>query len=89
MDTIAVFLESPVSVFAPTAAQVARFRERLSARGGAGFSVRTCRTEADFLAALPETEVAVVWAFRQEWFDRAPRLRIRNFQKDGHTPLLL
>ena len=35
MDTITVFLESPVSVFAPTAAQVARFRERLAARGGA------------------------------------------------------
>ena len=75
MTTITVFLENAVPVFAPAAAQVARFRERLVARGGAGFSVRTCRSEADFLSALPETDIAVVWAFRQEWFDRAPRLR--------------
>lgn len=75
MESISVFLEHDVPVFAPTAAQVARFRELLAARGGAPVSVRTCRTEADFLAALPETDVAVVWSFRQEWFERAPKLR--------------
>jgi phosphoglycerate dehydrogenase-like enzyme len=37
--------------------------------------VTWCRTKASFLRALPEAQVAVTWAFRQEWFARAPQLR--------------
>lgn len=70
MNAVSVFLENPVPVFAPTDAQFGRLRERLPGR-----DVRLCRSEADFLAALPETEIALVWTFRQEWFALAPRLR--------------
>ena len=68
---IAIYLESAVPVFAPTEAQTARFRARL----GPGAEVALCRSEDEFLAALPRAEVAVVWTFRQEWFALAPRLR--------------
>ena len=56
---IAIYLESAVPVFAPTEAQAALFRSRL----GAGAEVALCRSETEFLAALPRAEVAVVWTF--------------------------
>lgn len=70
MNAVSVFLENPVPVFAPTDAQFARLRALLPGR-----DVRLCRSEAAFLAALPETETALVWTFRQEWFALAPKLR--------------
>ncbi|MCK5801213.1 MAG: D-2-hydroxyacid dehydrogenase [Lentisphaeria bacterium] len=39
-------------------------------------SVTVCRSQADFLVALPATEIAVVWRFRQEWFDIGGNLRV-------------
>ena len=67
---VAVFLEHEVPVFSPTEEQVARLRARLP-----GAEVALCRSEPEFLVALPRAEFAVVWAFRQEWFALAPRLR--------------
>lgn len=40
-----------------------------------GAEVVRCADEAEFLAALPAAELALVWVFRQEWFPLAPRLR--------------
>lgn len=40
------------------------------------WTVSRVEREADFLAALPEAEGVVVWAFEQAWLDRAPRLRM-------------
>jgi len=34
-----------------------------------------CRDEREFLAVLPQAELAIVWHFHQEWFAAAPRLR--------------
>lgn len=68
--SVAVFLESPVPVFAPTEAQFARLRASLPGR-----DVRLCRSEAAFLAALPAAETVLVWTFRQAWFPLAPKLR--------------
>jgi phosphoglycerate dehydrogenase-like enzyme len=47
----------------------ARLREALP-----GAVVRLCRDRGEFLNALPDTELAVVWHFEQEWFALAPRL---------------
>lgn len=38
--------------------------------------VTWCRTERAFIRALPHVQVAITWAFRQEWFERAPNLRV-------------
>jgi len=54
------------------------FRARHVVRLRAAFpsaKVTWCRTKASFLRALPRAQVAVTWAFRQEWFARAPQLR--------------
>ena len=76
---IAVYLEHEVPIFSPTEEQIGRFRARLRDRQTVGPSDRQtvllCRSEPEFLAALPRAELAVVWTFRQEWFALAPRLR--------------
>ena len=81
---IAVYLEHEVPIFSPTEEQIARFRARFETlRPFEPSNLRTfeppvvlpCRSESDFLAALPRAELAVVWTFRQEWFALAPRLR--------------
>ncbi len=56
--------------FSMRARHVARLRQAFP-----GAAVTWCRTSASFLRALPNAEVAVTWAFRQEWFARAPKLR--------------
>ncbi|MBQ7666569.1 MAG: hypothetical protein IJS46_01060 [Kiritimatiellae bacterium] len=71
MHTLSVFLESPVSCFRPSEAQIAR----LAARMGAGWRVVCARTESEFLSSLPRADAAIVWTFRQEWFAAAPALR--------------
>ena len=68
---VLVFLESPVPPFRPTDEQVERLRARLG-----DTPVRLCRSEEEFLRHLPEARVALVWAFYQEWFERAPKLRL-------------
>ena len=56
---IAVYLEHEVPIFSPTEEQIGRFRARLP-----GAEVAVCRSEPEFLAALPRAELAVVWTFR-------------------------
>ena len=76
---VAVYLESEVPVFTPTEEQVARFRARLRDPSAPGpsdrWEVLHCRSEREFLDALPRAAAVAVWRFRQEWFALAPRLR--------------
>lgn len=70
MLTITIFQESVVPCFVMRAQHLQRMREHFpQAR------VIWCKNERSFLRALPQTDVAVTWAFRQEWFTHAPRLR--------------
>jgi phosphoglycerate dehydrogenase-like enzyme len=68
--SIAIFQESSVPYFRMRAPQVARLRAAFPAA-----AVTWCRSESSFLRALPKAEAVVTWAFRQEWFARAPALR--------------
>ncbi len=70
VGTIAVFQESTVPCFCVKAAHVARLRAAYPSA-----TVTWCRTKGSFLKVLPKAQVAVTWAFRQEWFERAPLLR--------------
>ena len=70
-DLRLVYLSHAMDVFRPTEAQVRRFADLC----GDGADVRRCTIEAEFLAHLPEARAVFVWDFRQEWFDRAPKLR--------------
>lgn len=67
---ISVFQESTVPFFCMRARHIARLRAAFPQA-----KVTWCRTKESFVRALPHTQVAVTWAFRQEWFARAPQLR--------------
>lgn len=67
-----IYMENSISVFCPTEAQVERFRAQLPSH--ADLPLCLCRTEAEFLEKLPEATAVFVWTFRQEWFQRAPKL---------------
>ena len=69
VESIVVFQESIVPCFCIKARHVARLRSAYPAA-----KVTWCRTKASFLRALPKAQVAVTWAFRQDWFERAPLL---------------
>ena len=69
---IAIHLENPdVREFSFSNENLAELRAAMP-----GAECALCHSEAEFLAALPETEIALVWTFRQEWFALAPKLRI-------------
>ncbi|MEI7898637.1 MAG: NAD(P)-dependent oxidoreductase [bacterium] len=70
IEAIVVFQESTVPCFCVKARHIARLRAAYPAA-----QVTWCRTQASFLRALPKAQVAVTWAFRQAWFERAPLLR--------------
>ena len=68
--SMVVFQEHPVPFFAIRARHLARLRAAFP-----DAKVAWCRSEASFLRALPGAQVALTWAFRQAWFERAPKLR--------------
>lgn len=68
--SIAVFQTSHVPYFRVRARHIARLRAAFPEA-----EVTWCRTKASFLKALPNAQAALTWAFRQEWFERAPELR--------------
>ncbi len=35
-----------------------------------------CKNEDEFVSVLHKTEIAVIWIFKQEWFKKAPNLKI-------------
>lgn len=70
IESIAVFQENAIPCFVIQARHVARLRAAYPAA-----KVTWCRSEASFLRALPKAQIALTWAFRQAWFDHAPKLR--------------
>jgi phosphoglycerate dehydrogenase-like enzyme len=70
VSSIVVFQESTVPYFRIKARHLARLRAAVPTA-----KVTWCRTKESFVKALPKAQVAVTWAFRQEWFNRAPQLR--------------
>ncbi len=67
-----VWLEWPEKCFRASGEDI-RFLKSLVPEGS---RVVRVRSEAAFLRALPEATHAIVWHFSEEWFARAPRLRV-------------
>ncbi|MBQ9430535.1 MAG: D-2-hydroxyacid dehydrogenase [Kiritimatiellae bacterium] len=65
-----VFQESAIPYFTIREEHIHRLRGIYP-----GKIVAWCRNIDDFLRELPDSEVALTWEFRQEWFDHAPALR--------------
>ena len=69
---VAVWLTHPeVPCFKFEARHGARLEHELP-----GCTVPHCLNQTAFLRALPDAEAVLVWKFRQEWFARAPALRL-------------
>jgi len=69
--TVVVWLVAkPLAALRLGERQEARLREALPA-----IDFRFCRSREEFLEALPLADAVAAWIFRQEWLERAPRLR--------------
>ncbi|MGI5923706.1 MAG: NAD(P)-dependent oxidoreductase [Lentisphaeria bacterium] len=51
--------------------------------------VRICECEQALINALPDCDCAMVWTFKQEWFELAPRLRLLSTPAAGRDLLLV
>ncbi|HOG50047.1 MAG TPA: NAD(P)-dependent oxidoreductase, partial [Lentisphaeria bacterium] len=51
--------------------------------------VLICENEKAFVAALPEADCVMVWTFKQEWFELAPRLRVLSTPSAGRDYFLV
>lgn len=70
MNSFLIFQEATVPYFCIQRRHVDRLKQAFP-----GARVTWCRSKRGCVRALPQAEVAVTWAFRQEWFAQAPRLR--------------
>lgn len=71
MKIVALLVSRRVTEFSFTEDAARRLVERLP-----GATVVVCSTERTFLKELADADVALVWRFRQEWFDLAPKLKV-------------
>ena len=72
MKTISVWLtHENVSCWNISKEQIDILKKKLS-----GAEIIHCRNKEEFTASLYKTEIAVVWIFKQEWFDKAPLLKV-------------
>ncbi len=70
--TIAIFLQRPGLIsLTMSDAQAQHLAELLP-----DCRIIQCHDEAEFIAALPQSDIVLTWTFRQEWFDLAPKLRL-------------
>ena len=72
-STYLVWLEWPEKCFRIDAGTLQCLRNVVEERGG---RVIRAKSEAAFLRALPQATHAIVWNFKEEWFAKAPRLRV-------------
>lgn len=67
-----VRLDWPEKSFRSNSADIEYLRSLLPE----GASVEHVRSEREFLKALPKATHAIVWNFKSEWFEKAPRLKL-------------
>ena len=70
-NTIVVYQDSKVPCFRVQERHICRLREALPET-----NVLWCRTQDEYLGALPQADVVISGKFKQEWFAKAPRLRL-------------
>jgi D-2-hydroxyacid dehydrogenase (NADP+) len=76
---IAIYLNSEVSAFRASQAQIGALAARLPMH-----RLVPVGSKDELLAALPEADAAVVWSFPAKWYARAPRLRHVFTPAAGH-----
>ncbi len=71
IDTILVNLKHPIDAFSLKARHLELLKAALPQA-----IIEVAETRDRFLERLPEAECALVWNFKPEWYQRAPRLRL-------------
>jgi D-2-hydroxyacid dehydrogenase (NADP+) len=72
MKTISVWLtHKDVSCWNITEKQIGLLKEKLP-----GTEIIHCRNKNEFLSSLKKAETAVIWVFKQEWFEKSPNLKV-------------
>lgn len=61
-----------------------RHLEQIRAGLSKDVNIVVAADNSDFMAKLPEADCALVWSFRTEWYDRAPRLKALYTPAAGH-----
>jgi phosphoglycerate dehydrogenase-like enzyme len=79
---IVVWLEHRIPAFSVQAAQLDRLQERHP-----HLQLQVARSEGELLAALPDAEGALVWAFAAPWYARGPKLRFVGTPAAGREKL--
>lgn len=72
MNKYVVYLEWPIECFRANAEALAV----LEGLAEPGSQVVRVRTDEEFLRELPDATHAIVWHFHEEWFEKAPKLRV-------------
>lgn len=72
MQVVLWLTNKNISEWSVTAEQADRLQNMLPS----GTQVRRCLSKEEFLTALPEANVAVVWRFDQQWLETAPKLQL-------------
>lgn len=75
---IAVYLRHPVPCWNFGEPQLARLHQLLPKA-----KVAVCKTRDEFLEELKEADTCMIWTFRQEWFQSAPKLRLLSTPAAG------
>ena len=71
-NTYLVYLEWPEKCFRMNAETLCHLRRIVGTKG----RVVRVKSERAFLRALPQATHALVWNFKEEWFAKAPRLKV-------------
>ena len=72
-NTYLVWLEWPEKCFRIDAETLSVLKVAVAPKGG---RVVRVKSEAAFLRALPQATHAITWHFKEEWFAKAPRLKV-------------
>ena len=76
---ITVFQENAVPCFMANESHISFLKAEFPAA-----EIVFCRSEADFLHHLPDTEIAFTWYWKQEWFGVGEKLRFISTPAAGH-----
>ena len=48
-------------------------------------SITVAKGNQDFMERLPDADCVLVWAFKPEWYERAPKLKFRKRSQGGEV----
>ncbi|MBC8019453.1 MAG: D-2-hydroxyacid dehydrogenase [Verrucomicrobia bacterium] len=79
INNLLIHLHNRVDAFSLKPRHVAQIREALPDAG-----ITVAEGNRDFMEKLPEADCALVWVFKPDWYDSAPKLKVLFTPAAGH-----